>query len=161
MQWYFMRWILCLWNNRLLLRPQPHWQFFQKPLCGFFFSDGCKHFGTQLFSSAEWRCCSAIVAGRPCNNKCSSFDGSPNKRVLHLKMLFVVANLPADWGRVCLGAAWWENTEWILKRCWVQGMMALLVPFKVILSCRPAGCVCACVVHECAVCVCVCVRVVF
>ena len=157
MQWYFMHWLLCLWNNWLLLRPQPHWQFFQKPLCGF--CDGCKHFGTQLFSSAEWRCCSAIVAGRPCNNTCSSFDDSPNKRVLHLKMLFVVANLPADWGRVCLGAAWWENTEWILKRCWVQGMMALLVPFKVILSCRPAGCVCVCVLRKCAVCVCV--RVVF
>lgn len=32
----------------------------------------------------------------------------------------------------------------------MQGMMALLVPFKVILSRRPAGCVVVC---ECVVCV--------
>lgn len=36
----------------------------------------------------------------------------------------------------------------------MQGMMAPLVPFKVILSCRPAGCVCVCVDAMC-------VRVVF
>lgn len=34
----------------------------------------------------------------------------------------------------------------------MQGMMAPLVPFKVILSCRPAGCVCVYAM---------CVRVVF
>lgn len=38
----------------------------------------------------------------------------------------------------------------------MQGMMALLVPFKVILSFRPPGCVSVCVCVHLCVCACVC-----